>query len=259
MSRVRLSAGIVWFVFSLAGCYGSDSRGDLVAAHAQLHRLLLDPSGEVRRTAVIAMGRIGAPGSSEAIVPRLKDQDAKVRQVAAWALGVLSDQTSPAVGLALAEALADPSHDVRMAAAQALGELGEERQVTEAILPKLRASDDAVRLAAVYALLGRSGFDPSDLTPVATTSSESSGRQAAIAVLAERGNSAVVPLLANRLIMDSNANVRAESAYRLGLLGLGDSQAIKALHAAEAREQDPQVRRWVAAALREVTSAGGRD
>lgn len=205
------------------------------------------------------MGRIGAPGSSEAIVPRLKDQDAKVRQVAAWALGVLSDQTSPAVGLALAEALADPSHDVRMAAAQALGELGEERQVTEAILPKLRASDDAVRLAAVYALLGRSGFDPSDLTPVATTSSESSGRQAAIAVLAERGNSAVVPLLANRLIMDSNANVRAESAYRLGLLGLGDSQAIKALHAAEAREQDPQVRRWVAAALREVTSAGGRD
>ncbi len=205
------------------------------------------------------MGRIGASGSSEAIVPRLKDQDAQVRQVAAWALGALSDQTSRPVGLALAEALADPSHDVRMAAAQALGELGEERQVTEAILSKLRASEEAVRLAAVYALLGRSGFDPSDLTPVATTSSESSGRQAAIAVLAERGNSEVIPLLADRLNLDSNANVRAEAAYRLGLLGFGDFRAIKALQGAEAREQDPQVRRWVAAALRDVTPAGGRD
>ncbi len=256
---LRRSAAIVLLALALVGCYGSDASVDRVAASAQLQRLLIDPSSEVRRTVVVAMGRIGASGSTEAIVLRLKDQDARVRQAAAWALGVLSEQASPAVGLALADALADPSHEVRLAAAQALGEMGEERQVTEVILLRLRSSDEAVRLAAVYALLGRSGFDPSHLKAMATARSESSGRQAAIAVLGERGSAAVIPLLAERLTMDSDANVRAEAAYRLGLLGLGDSRAIEALHQADARERDSQVRRWVAAALREVTSAGGRD
>lgn len=88
-----------------------------------LIRLLSDGEARVRRRAALAVGRVGLPEASPSLVRLLQtDSDPEVRQMAAFALGLLGD--SGAVE-PLRQALADPLPLVAGRAAEALGLIGD--------------------------------------------------------------------------------------------------------------------------------------
>ncbi len=89
--------------------------GDLVA-------LLQDPEARLRRRAALAAGRVRLPGAIAGLTTLLQtDQDPEVRQMAAFAMGLIGDASAaPALGAALADS--DPTIQGR--AAEALGLIG---------------------------------------------------------------------------------------------------------------------------------------
>jgi len=63
-----------------------------------------DAEPRIRRRAALAIGRVGLAEGARALQPLLTDTDAEVRQMAAFALGLLADKDSIA---ALTAALQD--------------------------------------------------------------------------------------------------------------------------------------------------------
>lgn len=107
---------------------------------------------DVRRAAIMAIGTIGALGSTTVLRGLLRERDADLRAAAATALGRIGD---PVAAPELAALLRDGAVEVRIRAAEALGELQD-----EIALPALVAAlGDAawwVRFRAAQAL-GRCG------------------------------------------------------------------------------------------------------
>lgn len=155
----------------------------------ELRAALVYPDSLVRRTAAIAIGRIGDPRGVEHLVPLLADPDTTVRVAAVFALGLIGDTAAVAPimarlaappildaasaaeavtalarigGARAAEliagilqgraslAVADPDALV-VVAAQESWRLGEAAPVAE-LLPLIRAEDDQLRTSAVFAL-----------------------------------------------------------------------------------------------------------
>ena len=88
-----------------------------------LTALLGDREARVRRRAALAIGRAGLADGVAPLLPILaSDPDPEVRQMAAFALGLIADRSAfdPLVA-----ALADPAPVVRGSAAEALGVLGD--------------------------------------------------------------------------------------------------------------------------------------
>jgi len=67
--------------------------------------LLQDPHADVRRTAVMALGKIGDPVAVDPLIQALLDPDPQVRQYGAWALGMLGEEVGDQAGVPLAELL----------------------------------------------------------------------------------------------------------------------------------------------------------
>ena len=89
--------------------------GDLIA-------LLGDPEARVRRRSALAIGRVRLPAGVSALTSVMQsDADAEVRQMAAFALGLIGDN---AAGPALVTALSDPDALIQGRAAEALGLIG---------------------------------------------------------------------------------------------------------------------------------------
>lgn len=89
---------------------------------------MYDPDPEVRRRAVLALGRIGRPEAVEPLVLALTaDEAGAVRSTAAFALGIVEDPLPAEAISALEAALADTSSRVREKAIEALGRRGGER------------------------------------------------------------------------------------------------------------------------------------
>jgi cyclophilin family peptidyl-prolyl cis-trans isomerase/HEAT repeat protein len=96
-----------------------------------LIRLLRDSEARVRRRAALAAGRVGlADAAPDLITVMRSDTDPEVRQMAAFALGLLGDK-SPSTIDALRLALADPSPLVTGRAAEALGLIGDAASAPE--------------------------------------------------------------------------------------------------------------------------------
>ena len=88
-------------------------------------RLLRDPEARIRRRAALAAGRVGLPEAAPDLITVLRsDTDPEVRQMAAFALGLLGDK-QPSTIDALRVALTDPSPLVAGRAAEALGLIGD--------------------------------------------------------------------------------------------------------------------------------------
>lgn len=126
-----------------------------------------DPDPEVRRRAVLALGRIGRPGAVEPLVAALTaDEAGAVRSTAAFALGIVEDPLPDAAITALETALADPSGRVREKAIEALGRKGGERAgeiVTSRLAALVEASDYADRREDVEAFRRRTAWDEARL------------------------------------------------------------------------------------------------
>ncbi len=72
--------------------------------------------------------------------------------------------------------------------------------------------------------------------------SDAEVRQGIVAAVGEWGGSAISPWLRERLAHDPSPGVRAEAAYRLGMLS--DSDTRTALETTVAKDADSGVRRW---------------
>jgi len=106
----------------------------------------------------------------------------------------------------------------------------------------LRSSDGAIRRAAVRALLQVDSSQSVPALVAAGRDSDPEVRQGVVALLGEWGGTAVSPWLRERLAHDPSPGVRAEAAYRLGMLSDPDSKA--ALSTTVSKDPDSGVRRW---------------
>ncbi len=142
-----------------------------------LIRLLSDGEARVRRRAALAVGRVGLTEAAPGLLSLLHgDPDPEVRQMAAFALGLIGD-ASPATLQALQQSLSDASPLVSGRAAEALGLIGD--AASAPAIAKLAAANlaaasavapdesgypldpgvEAFRLA-VYALARLKAYDP---------------------------------------------------------------------------------------------------
>jgi hypothetical protein len=88
------------------------------AAVGPLQELLDSRDVYVRRNAAEALGWIGSPDATSALVAALRDRDETVRSQAAWSLGIIGD---PSAERALRSVAAgDPAPEVQAQASRAL-------------------------------------------------------------------------------------------------------------------------------------------
>ena len=149
--------------------YAASGLGDLLTALDQqsaiywtktgpaLQKALKDDDARVRRSAAFALGAFGpeAVSAREDLIARLTDDSALVRQNAAWALGKLGKEAGQEGVAQLKNLLKDDDPLVRRDALHALGEVGNPiaHAAVSAMLKTVGSeSDGVVRKAAVEAL-----------------------------------------------------------------------------------------------------------
>ncbi|MEX1170470.1 MAG: HEAT repeat domain-containing protein [Chloroflexota bacterium] len=194
------------------------------------------PEPTVRRMAASLLGRIGGPGSADALTTALDDIDPGVRVAVLSALPSLPSRdvaTEPILAR-----LADPDHAVRAAAARALGVLEVDGIAT--ILGPLGADSSAsVRAAVAIALDGR-GADPGSVSRLLADPSPDV-RYAAIEAVAavgglRRGETIAADLL--RALDDESPRVRRTAADLLARRDTETDGVVDLLMAGSPRAQD---------------------
>jgi len=204
--------------------------------------LLRDETPEMQRIAAESLGKIGDPRAGDSILPLFHHPAATVREASLLALGRVKPIPTEGVVALLTRGLEDPDESVRQAAVVAIGEIEPSSRLLEPIVGLLRSSDATIRRAAVIALLQ---VDSSQWLPALVAAGRDSNaevRQGIVAAVGEWGGSTGSRLLRERLAEDPSPGVRAEAAYRLGLLR--DPEAKAALNVTIAKDIDSGVRRW---------------
>jgi HEAT repeat protein len=233
---------VVLSVFWLAGCVQDSPPSSRERTVSLLLELLRDEVPEMRRTAAESLGKIGDPRAADSILSLKHDPAAIVREASVLAMGRVKPTATDGVVALLTQALEDPVESVRQAAVVAIGEIEPGTRLLQPVVGLLRSSDATIRRAAVRALLQ---VDSSQWVPAlvaAGRDSDAAVRQGIVAAVGEWGGSAVSPWLRERLAEDPAPGVRAEAAYRLGMLS--DSDARAALESTIAKDPDSGVRRW---------------
>ena len=217
---------------------------------ARLAVLSAAPEPELRRRAVLAIGRLKDPRGAALLLPHLTDPDTSVAATAAFALGLLGDSAAVAPLAAQLEAAATArAPSVAAEAAAALGKLRTDA-AHRALREFLRAApiSPATELPTRYALLAIWKFpradDHSAIVRWLTVADPELRWRAAYALVRRPDPAAAAPLLA--AAHDADARVRA-----LALRGLArplvDSAALPpdsvlAVLAAATRDEDYAVR-----------------
>jgi len=241
-SSRTIGYSVVLSVLCLAGCVQDSPPSSKEHAVSLLLELLRDEGPVMRRTAAECLGKIGDPRAADSILPLIHDPAAIVREAAVLAMGRLKPIATDGMVALLTQALEDPVESVRQAGGIAIGEIEPGSRLLESVLSLLQSSDVTIRRAAVQALLQ---VDSSHLVPglvKAGHDSDAEVRQGIVAVVGEWGGVAVSPWLSERLAQDPSPGVRAEAAYRLGMLS--DLGTRAALDTAVAKDADSGVRRW---------------
>ncbi|MDK1031543.1 MAG: HEAT repeat domain-containing protein, partial [Planctomycetia bacterium] len=158
----------------------------------QIERLS-SPDVRDRRGAALALGEMGqmATAAVGKLIAALRDSEPRVRDVAAWALGLIGDVR--AIGPLIAS-LKDEDGFVRSDAAEALGVINDKRAV-EPLIAALKDEWRRVRHSSALAL-GQIK-DPRAVGPLITIlTDEKAGGFGEADALAEIGSPAVNPLIA---------------------------------------------------------------
>jgi len=241
-SSLTIVSSFVALVLCLAGCVQDSPPSSRERTISLLLELLRDEGPEMRRTAAESLGKIGDPRATDSILPLVHDPESVVREASVMAMGRLKPTATDEVVALLTQALEDPVESVRQAAVVAIGEIEPGSRLLEPVAGLLRSSGVTIRRAAVRALLQ---VDSSQWVPAlvaAGRDSDAEVRQGIAAAMGEWGGSAVSPWLRERLAQDPSPGVRAEAAYRLGMLSDPDTRA--ALDTTVAKDPDSGVRRW---------------
>ena len=235
--------------------------GDLAA-------LLSDGEARIRRRAALAVGRVKLAEGIAALTPVLQaDQDPEVRQMAAFAMGLIGDASAAP---ALIAALNDPDPIIQGRSAEALGLIGHKEAATpisamvfahlnagalNGVAPDDMAHPKAPNIEAVrlglYALVRLGSYDA-----LAATIVDQSGRPRSrwwpVAFALQRVNDArAVPLLLD-LVQGEGQLTRAFAARGLG--AAKDARAIAPLVAAADNPAEPVAVRIQA--VRAIASIG---
>ena len=241
-SSRTIGYSVVLSVFWFSGCVQDSPPSSRERTVPLLLELLRDEMPEMRRTAAESLGKIGDPRAADSILSLKHDPAAIVREASVLAMGRVKPTATDGVVALLTQALEDPVESVRQAAVVAIGEIEPGTRLLQPVVGLLRSSDATIRRAAVRALLQ---VDSSQWVPAlvaAGRDSDAEVRQGIVAAVGEWGGSAVSPWLRERLAEDPSPGVRAEAAYRLGMLS--DSDARAALESTIAKDPDSGVRRW---------------
>lgn len=226
----------------VGGCRADVPANQPEAVVGVLVRLLNDPQADVRRTAAVALGRLGRSEATAPLVERLRDPDPAVRRHSAWALGNLGEAVLDQAGIPLVKLLNDRSESVKRAAAQALGTIGATQVMVEILAETMMRPDVETRRAAVQALIGIEAKAAYPTLVQALSDEDGRVRQGALAAIGELAEVRALPLFRDRLAHDLDVGVRSEAAYRLGKLGT--SSDVEALKLAAQTDPSPTVRRW---------------
>ncbi len=235
-------------------CQGDAPVGAPQKVTARLMTLLRDPSRDVRRTAALSLGKIGHSTATTALAQALSDPDHEVREYSAWALGQIGEDVNDKAAVRLAGALGDAHHSVKKAAAQALGKIGPRQPVVAILAQTLAVGEEGSRRAAVEALMQLEAKSVYPALREALTDPASTVRQGALAALGELADRRVLFDFRQRLLLDSDAGVRTEAAYRLGKLG--DPGELQDLDRAARNDASPIVRLWANRAKANITDTG---
>jgi cyclophilin family peptidyl-prolyl cis-trans isomerase/HEAT repeat protein len=177
-----------------------------------LVRLLEDPEGRVRRRAALAIGRVGLPEGVPPLVRVLAgDRDPEVRQMAAFALGLMGNIAAIDP---LRAALRDTSEPVRGRAAEALGLIGD---IASAPAIAAMAADELARSDAAR-------LDPDDLAYPLAPATEAF-RLGVFALTRLKASDALLPV-----VLDPAGQPRVRwwpAAYALSRIN--DTRAVPAL------------------------------
>jgi HEAT repeat protein len=226
----------------LAGCVQDSPPSSGERTVSLLLELLRDEAPEMRRTAAESLGKIGNPRAADSIFSLNHDPAAIVREASVLAIGRVKPTATDGVVALLTQALEDPDESVRQAAVVAIGEIEPGTRLLQPIAGLLQSSDAMIRRAAVRALLYVDSSRSIPALVAAGRDSDAEVRQGIVAAVGEWGGAAVSPWLRERLAEDPTPGVRAEAAYRLGMLN--DSEARAALETASSKDPDSGVRRW---------------
>ena len=241
-SSRTIGYAVVLSVLCLAGCIQDSPPSSKERAVSLLLELLHDEGPEMRRTAAESLGKIGDPRATDSILPLVHDPAAVVREASVLAMGRLKPIATDGVVALLTQALEDPVASVRQAAVVAIGEIEPGSRLLEPVVALLRSSDVTIRRAVVRALLQINASRWVPTLVEAGRDADEEVRQGIVAAVGEWGGAAVSPWLSERLAQDPSPGVRAEAAYRLGMLSDPDTRA--ALETAVAKDADSGVRRW---------------
>ena len=137
------------------------SRGDSVGLAESVNKLTADPDPDVRRAAVLALGRLGNGASVGILIPLLKDPD--VRRDASKALG---DIHGPGVVEALLKAAGEGAPETRSAVLNLLAQRGQ-AEALPAFRTALTDPDRQIRGAGVAGLSALGTLD--DIKPLSTS------------------------------------------------------------------------------------------
>ena len=219
------------------------------AVIAGLTEAMKDSDPDVRKQAMQALTRLGAPLAYEALVQALKDDDAEIREQAVFSLGQLGDNRAIDP---LTVALKDAEPDVREQAAFGLSQL-KAVQAVPALQALLKDTDEDVREQAIFALsqIGDRSAVPAFIVALKDTSEDV--REQALFALSQLGDSQAVPAILPLLAKDESEDVREQAAFALSQIG--DESAVVALTAA-LKDESPDVRGQAIFALSQIAGGG---
>ena len=239
---------------SSAGCVIESPPVDQEIVVSTLGQLLEDSSADVRRTAALSLGKIAHPDGIPHLIYALKDEDPRVREHSAWALGQMGPDLSDEAVHGLIHGLGDDVLAVKQAVASALGRVEPDTDRVQLLKQVLANSDVETRKAVIQVL---TAFDTPSAFEVILPSLKDPDprvRQVAVSGLGELADRRAVPLLRKRLLRDSDEGVRTEAAFRLGKLGdIADVSSLK-----KVRESDSPatVKIWAQWAIDQIEPTG---
>jgi HEAT repeat protein len=215
----------------------------------QLIPQIENPDIEVRRAAIVALGRVGDPGAVPSLIRALvTDPDLTIP--AALALARIGDSRAYD---ALVRLLSDDSASVRQAAIAGINSLGDPRTKADTLRmmsdenPNVRES--AVRIAGYFAY-------HVDQIIERVSDAHENVRRAAIETLPFLDDDRVLPVL-TRALTQEGSRVRASAAQALGHMDI-EQDALRILLAA-LRDSDAWVRYYAARALARLATPEALD